>query len=576
MPTQNKILLALLLFFAFLCLLFVWYEPQPRHLPNVLAATHGPPSTAVPHMADGDTAGHPERPHTSPNDTREPSAPSQAPVPDIAIHAVIWNQATDTWVVRHGDVVPAGERETPLIPFRPALARIDYQLADDFKPRTLFAQLALRSPAHHVALTQHRRVDGPAELGDIDGTFAFRIAADAMRPHTAFRWQLFEATNDAEAPETLISEIPWTPLDILETPLALRVVIIPAHTPCAPVPLHINAAMQRELENELYNMLPLSSLHVDWRAPQRFDARNTGDPAAIIADLAALREADRALPDVLYHAILPHRAQRCLSPGYEAGFALWEHERAALGHMRLSYAVAMSRNWRANVVHELGHSLGRPHTFDDDHYTPYNGRQCGRTSGYGYGVRPGPHGALNASSHSQLRDMNSGLIPPTDSLASHPICATFGSAQPTLNDFMSYAPPFWVSAHTFSRIAGILAVLGRWRTPAGSAQVQTHLARHTLVGFAVDDTPAPHYVWMRGMPAHNAHSGDSHHAIINWHAPSTPPLRLSQTTLQTAAGEYAGVAITLPAGTTCADIRAVHILDEGQRREIPLPDCPVN
>ncbi len=144
-----------------------------------------------------------------------------------------------------------------------------------------------------------------------------------------------------------------------------------------------------------------------------------------------------------------------------------------------------------NVGHEVGHTHGRQHPWEDSSYLPSGAasQNCGRRSEYGYGVYPGQHPFYawtkeNPSAppadapYPPMANVQGWLIPPTSSLGDNNAqlgdisqCDGRWASYPVnLNDMMGYAYPYWINGYTYAALATRIQGLAAAEGAAGPKQ----------------------------------------------------------------------------------------------------------
>ncbi|MEM7153492.1 MAG: hypothetical protein AAF799_11670 [Myxococcota bacterium] len=133
-------------------------------------------------------------------------ASTEQPASDIRVALVEVNQGVAIPIARDQAWVGPADRNSPLVGGRDTLLRVSWELDPNaWTPRPIEARLTLTDAADDtIVRSQVLDIDGPAELGRLDGAFYFDIAADLAQPGLEFQVALFEAEERAgyEPPAT--------------------------------------------------------------------------------------------------------------------------------------------------------------------------------------------------------------------------------------------------------------------------------------------------------------------------------------------------------------------------------------
>ena len=135
-------------------------------------------------------------------------------------------------------------------------------------------------------------------------------------------------------------------------------------------------------------------------------------------------------------------------------------------------------------AHELGHSHGRPHSFEDGAYPHENRGDCGSRVSRGHGLLPGEMPSTHYSNDIEIGYdwvQMQALIPPTDT----DNCDNNFSSW---SDFMSYSYPYWVSDYTYRRIADNIRLTSQWASTSRLVAASAQSASTILTGLAADGT----------------------------------------------------------------------------------------
>ncbi|KIG17069.1 hypothetical protein DB30_03666 [Enhygromyxa salina] len=394
---------------------------------------------------------------------------------DIAIDTVEINQGVGVTIVQSGQLVAANGWSAPLIGGRPGLIRVLWSTNAEFTPRNILARLSLlHADGTTDQFSQTRMISGPPTQGFIDGSFAFEFDASELREGDSLVLGLFEADAGQAGTDTDIPRIPAAgeaALEVVGGNMEIKVVVLPANDPAVEnASFELPAALREMMETDLFNLYPINTMSVEYHAPVQIT--DCYDGAAILAQVSNYRNSENAGPNVYYHAIFAESHEgNCW-----AGGMAWLVD-DSMGADRVSYSI---NHWGAspnNFTHELGHSSGRPHSFDDGAYQPGSAGSpdCGRRFTWGYPVRPGQHPKAVEWDFPPMQTLDHWLIAPTEGLALGDYCYghdDYDTWGPALNDVMSYAFPYWISAYTYRNLAQRIATLSSWDNAGAAANAQ--------------------------------------------------------------------------------------------------------
>ena len=156
----------------------------------------GTSEAATTSMGDDGSAG-PEDPTDAM--TTGDDVSTEQPATDIRIAQVEVNQGVSIPIARDQAWVGPGERNSPLVGGRDTLMRVSWELdPNNWNPRPIEARLTLTdATGDSIERSQVLQIDGPPELGRLDGAFFFDIASDLAQPGLEFQVELFEGEEQA-------------------------------------------------------------------------------------------------------------------------------------------------------------------------------------------------------------------------------------------------------------------------------------------------------------------------------------------------------------------------------------------
>lgn len=391
----------------------------------------------------------------------------------IAVDRVEINQAVGIDLAMGGQAIAEGSRVAPVIAGRPGLVRASWSIDAGFEPRMIQARLILTADEGTTSYVLERYVGaapGPNDWGSFDGVFTWELDADAITGSTAITVELLE--DDGSRAGADASEGARFPaaggLDLaaMDGPMTVKVMIVPATDPNVDsTPITISDAFLDELRVNLYNFYPVRDVELQVHEPLLLNACYDGP--SVMAQLSALRNAEGLGDEWYYHAIVGNSNESyCNTGGYS-----WLLEDEFPGNDRVSFSINHWGESPNNWTHELGHCHGRPHTWEDGTYQPAaaDGPDCGRRTTWGYALLPGPHPKANEWDFPALQDLDDWLVPPTEGLGLSGYClghSDYDTWGPALNDMMSYAYPYWISAYTYRELAERVAIVSSYGSPS--------------------------------------------------------------------------------------------------------------
>ena len=310
---------------------------------------------------------------------------------DISIDQIEFNQGVGITVAQGGAEVPTSAYQAPIIAGRSALVRVSWTTGAAFSPREIVARLTLV----HTDGTFHEfedtmSVNGGSDMRLYNGAFAIEVPADAVRAGDRFVVGLFEVDDSLPSNPTP-PRVPATgdaDLAAWGDPMTVKVVVLPANDPAIDGSTYnLTSDMREMLEADLYNLYPVQNIEVSYHDPVTITGCNDG--ANILNQVSSYRNAEGLGPNVYYHAIF----RDTHNGNCWAGGMAWLED-ASMGADRVSYSINHPGESPNNWTHELGHSHGRPHSFEDTaSYQPnaYPGPDCGHRSTNGYALIPYQH-----------------------------------------------------------------------------------------------------------------------------------------------------------------------------------------
>jgi len=430
------------------------------------AGTIGSDSSTLPGGSDDDVTAPADT--TAGADGLDSSSDGGGPPPPgdaaagISLVRVVVNQAVDIDLIDDGQPTTEAERAAPIIGGRGALVRVEYALAPDFLARPVTARLwLLQADGTNVVYEDTRNVSSPGDMTTLGGTFTWMVEADALDGDTEFRVELLEEEGaEPVAGDTSGATVPsegFAPVLAWGDRMVLDLVVVPFS--CDGFgEVEITPEDLSDFEAYLFNTYPVQEINIEVHDVVASASCSEFDAAEF--DLPELRENEGAQPWVYYGGLLP---------GDGGGYSI-----STEGGDQMDYRRTFANNtWRWYgltfdlFAHELGHNHGRNHSFDDAAFPGDASGNCGSRTTFGWGVVGGSMPNSGFSNDIELGiewiDPHEQLLAPTDDTCDGLPNANEGN----LNDFMSYAYPYWISAYTYAALADRVRLLSTWRESEG-------------------------------------------------------------------------------------------------------------
>lgn len=331
-------------------------------------------------------------PPTSPEPVR---AIESAPVEDLALREVALYQAVKITLVRDGAAIAPS---APIIAGRDALLRVFVEPRADYVPREVIARVQL---GDGPPLEARATITAASDDADLPSTLNVTIPGDRIGPGVPLSVGVYDVQpDDAELESDGVpARFPLSGTIALEAQSAggaLRIVLVPVRylgDGSGRLP-DTGDANVRAYADRIGAMFPAPDVEVtvrsqplDWSAPI---GRDGSGWSALLNACLNLRTSDAAPSDTYYYCFFaPAESPRefcgrsCvagLGPVPDAAAAFY---RASIG---LGYL-----GTETTFVHEVGHSLGRPHApcgavSEPDPEYPYPGGSIGS---WGYDISTG-------------------------------------------------------------------------------------------------------------------------------------------------------------------------------------------
>ncbi len=319
-----------------------------------------------------------------------------APAANITLREVALYQGVKVPLATGGAEV--AQRKAPVVLGRPALVRAFVVPGAGFVAHTLLARLELiNATAPPTIIESQLAVSGPSSDAALKSTFNFDVPAAALRSDTTYSVSVHElevcggATASGDT-----GRFPATGTANLAARSSggtFRVMLVPVRYNAdrsGRLPA-TDAATVEKLRQQIFAMLPVENVELAVRAPMDFgvsiEASGDGWGELLDACLAA-RAADKPSPEVYYYCMFDPRASfrdycngRCVTG---LGTVPGANDVGRRGGIGLGFG-----DGGDTMVHELGHTLGRPHApcgepAGPDPRYPYAGGVIGS---WGYDLR---------------------------------------------------------------------------------------------------------------------------------------------------------------------------------------------
>ncbi len=335
-------------------------------------------------------------------DAHLPPIIGDSPVGDLTIREIAIYQGVKIPLVQDGSQVSPS---APIVAGREALVRVFVEPSDGWDGRETVARLDLGSGETIEARTS---IAGPSSEGDGSSTFNVFVPGDRITEDVSFSLGIYDIepecsgeseTGGARFPETGTATLPARSMGG-----TFHVVIVPVAYDAdgsGRLP-DTSADTMQAWRNYMYSLFPVADLELTVRErPLRWSGRVSanGDGWSSLLNQCMTERSNDGVPDDTYYYCISAPAdsfRTYCSGGCTTGLgpvpsASNTYSRASIG---LGYASRLG-----TFVHEVGHSLGRPHApcgnpSNPDANYPYSGGVIGA---WGYDVltrelkAPGDH-----------------------------------------------------------------------------------------------------------------------------------------------------------------------------------------
>ncbi|QTN25708.1 hypothetical protein HZ992_12460 [Rhizobacter sp. AJA081-3] len=358
----------------------------------------------------------------------------------------------------------------PLISRRSMLVQATFDMSRTFVRRTLEARLLLSQGTAAPRVFATSRAPTTDGLERLDGAISFIVPAEAVTADTSFALELREPAAAAGAGALVLRYPEGSAMRALQAwpdPMTVRIVMVPVRTvDCKDKSVHeapvFDTDLRDRITNNVYNLLPVNDLQIVFS--DHVIAPAGCDDGDVMAKLAELARSEQRGPEWFYQG---HLSQNI------GGYGLVPA--SADAGARLNWLGYWPGGVPVNVVHELGHNLGRDHTFDDQGYTPIAASDYGGRPQYGFALRGGPHPWWSGN------DIGHKIIPPTTTASPSDAFDPKNKNQSRVDngpdnnffDVMSYTQLYWVSAYTYKAWAERIRDINALVASAGRASAQS-------------------------------------------------------------------------------------------------------
>lgn len=376
--------------------------------------------------------------------TTSDGAVEDAPIPTdgleltkgLAIKEVAVFQGPKVTIASDGAKVTS--RKAPVVVGRPGILRVYVEPASDWAAREVVCTLTLTSGGAAKTLTEKKTVSAASTDANLDSTFNFELALDAIAGDTSYSVSLKTAPGQASAGGTDGAQYPSDgsadSLGAKGTGEMLRVKIVPVqYNADGSGRLPDTSPAQIERYRKRFSQLyPARQVEITVRAPFPWSSaisRNGSGFSQILNAIIKLRQSDGAEKGVYYYgafapasSIVSFCGGGCvagLSPLATNPGDTWTAASVGLGFS--------GDNSASTATHEVGHGHGRRHS------------PCAPGGGLSDADPSYPYSGANIGPYSWDVEAKKLVAP--------------GSPK----DFMSYCQPEWMSDWTFNALATRMA-----------------------------------------------------------------------------------------------------------------------
>lgn len=233
------------------------------------------------------------------------------PARGLTIRAVEVNQGTAVDVVRDDQIIAAEERNARLIRNRDTLIRVHHVIddPDTWIAREITGILRIQAPeGPELVLTRNVTVTGDSDPRRLDSTFYFGLPADDLLAGTEIRVELRETDPalDVSSLSEGLAATPVAPLEVEDTPLELRVVLVPVRYEYLDPPREpdITADDLALLHDQLLQQNPVQRIDLQIRSEPLVRTEQLLNLGSLLAPTREVRAQDGVPPNVYYHALV--------------------------------------------------------------------------------------------------------------------------------------------------------------------------------------------------------------------------------------------------------------------------------
>jgi hypothetical protein len=348
------------------------------------------------------------------SDTDELPPELGGPAMGVTIVSVEVNQGTGVDILRDGVAVPLDERNAKLIRNRDTLIRVQHVIDDPagWIPRELTGILHIATPAGAELIRERtffvEENSDPRQLGS---GFYFSLLADEALPGTSMWLELRETDKNLDVASLSegVSTTPVTSFEFDDTPLAIRVVLVPVLYEYLDPPRQpdITAEDLALFHDYLLQQNPVQTVDLQIREEPIVRVEQLTNLGSLLAPTREVKLQDGAAANVYYHALVDVGGP---SVSMVAGIASLtgpteeesaDRVAATVFHKHVSVpdedeedqtpTIYPPANSARTFVHELGHNQGFSHVecpnasaAGPDPTYPY---ADGKIGVYGFGIR---------------------------------------------------------------------------------------------------------------------------------------------------------------------------------------------
>jgi hypothetical protein len=279
---------------------------------------------------------------------------------NVAIGLVEVSQGVFIKVGEGATVVPAGERNAPLIERRPLLVRVHVTPEAGFTARRLRGVVTVGSGDGSKQYEDAKMIAGKSDPERVETTFNVLVPAEDVKGGAGLSVAVYEAgpaMGDDPASPPRFPAMNAVDLGVKTGRMVLDVVVVPVTGPGGAIA--DTPERRLSLEKQIYDLYPVQKVNLRFHAPHVAAAKLTTSSAGFTI-LRNLRTMEQAKPHEYYHLIVTRADANYSFAGVASGAGASMGD----GNRRVAITVTSQRVIDGNpntMAHELGHNHGRNH-----------------------------------------------------------------------------------------------------------------------------------------------------------------------------------------------------------------------